>query len=211
MILSGNSIMAFLGQTAGSTANPRSIGFATNHQLSINQELKDIQHKDAGGGRYSVASYGSISWSITSSNFIGNTVSAGDSGSKSEQKREGHSYISLYKLMMDRKPVYLVFGLEGDDNENDFNNTLLNAPEGGWSPDETGKRYLSGWAYISSLTASAPVNDYATFDVEFTGTGELTLANSTEAGEFMSLNEPVPVAPVTTTATKAEKATATKA
>lgn len=193
MIYNGNNLMAFIGEEAGAETNPRSIGFATNHQLSITQELKDIAHKDAGGGRWSVSSYGSVSWEITTDAFLGDTTSVGDANSKTEMKREGRGAVDMLKLFNARKPVYCVFGLEGD-SKDFFNGTELQAPTGGWKPKTS--YMVSGWAYISSLSISAPVNDYATWNITLTGTGPLTLAENETA--WMSNQEETPVVPVVT-------------
>lgn len=202
MIYNGSNLMCFTGAEPDSKEDPRSIGFATNHQLSITQELKDIAHKDAGsGGRWSVSSYGTVSWEITTDAFLGDTTSVGGDASKSEMKREGRGAVDMFKLFNERKPIYVVFGLEGDSTDF-FNNAQEVAPEGGWKPKTN--YMVSGFAYISSLSISAPVNDYATWSITLTGTGALTLAEN--ATNWMSANEPVPVV----VATKTTKSTAVK-
>lgn len=201
MIYNGNSLMLFTGDTTSNSAEEtRSIGFATNHQISFSQELKDIAHKDANscGGRWAVSSYGTVSWEITTDAFLGDTSSTGESASNSEMKREGRGALDMFKLFNERKPIFVVFGLEGA-SKDFFNDATQVVPEGGWKPK--GNSYFSGWAYISSLNISAPTNDYATWSLTLTGTGALTLVEE-ETAEWMSAKEPVPVIAATTTAKK---------
>lgn len=213
MILNGSDIMLFAAKSAGEEGKGTevSIAFATSHTLQITQELKDIQHKDVGAsGRFSTSAYGTISWSIQSENFIGNDTVVGETASKTDMKRQGLSYTALYKLMVDKKPLHVMFGIEGNSKslipndlaENDTDSKLQSVPEGGWTVG-TGKQYFEGWAYITDLQASAPTNDFCSMSVSLQGTGRLSLVDG--AAEWMSAKEPVPVVPV---ATKTSKTTA---
>lgn len=215
MILQGSYIMLFLGEQAGSETNPTSVAYATNHSLQIQQSTRDIQHKDinAGFGRWAARSWGELSWSTTSENYVGNLIPAsGDSETNipdaAGMKRAGHSYTSLYKLMVDRKPVYCVFGETKEISEY-FSNNFISVPESGWSPNST--NYFSGWGYITDLQTNAPVGDYETMSITITGAGPLILngfdPKTGEGGtEWLSNDgKDTPVIPVPTTNTTTKK------
>lgn len=215
MILQGSYIMAFIGEQAGAETNPTSIAFATSHTLQIQQSTRDIQHKDinAAAGRWAARSWGELSWSTTSENYVGNLIAAsGESETKvpdaTGMKRQGHSYTSLYKLMVQRKPVYLVFG-ETKEITDYFSENFIDVPEKGWTPNTS--NFFSGWAYITDLQTNAPVGDYETMSITFTGCGPLILnefdPKTGEGGtEWLSNDgKDTPVIPVPTTSTTAKK------
>lgn len=218
MIINGSFLQVFIA--SDETKTPVSVGFCTNTSLSISQELKDIQHKDAGGlGRFAVNSYGTISYEITADHFLGNPNSDDtDPHNKAGMRRQGHSYLSLYKMMMERKPVYICFGidsLEGingsDGKQSDFfNNTPETVPDGGWTPDKS--QCVYGWCFVSSLALQAPTNDFSTFSITLSGTGPLYLEEPKFGGEkeenstlFMASKEPVKIETATTKKTTESK------
>lgn len=204
MIFNGSSLMAWCAKETGKEEGLTTLGFSTNHQLTVNHEVKDLQHKDASGsGRWAAYGFGQMSWQITSSNFLANTTSVGDAPSKSEMKREGLGAADLYDIMQQRKPVFVAFGIEGS-SKDIFTDPELTVPDGGWKLSED--KHLEGWAYISSLEINAPVGDYASFNVTFQGTGPLELKKGAgDDAAWMSAKEPVPV-PVTATTAKATAA-----
>jgi TP901-1 family phage major tail protein len=48
-----------------------------------------------------------------------------------------------------------------------------------FSTNTSGDGYWSGYAYVTSLSISAPMEDKVTFSATFSGTGDLTLAQKT--------------------------------
>ena len=77
---------------------------------------------------------------------------------------------------MARTPITGVFTLEGNSTDLDTNK-LDNVPTGGWTPDNDTPT-LTGQMIITSVELNAPNGENATFTVNFTGTGALTLSNN---------------------------------
>lgn len=78
--------------------------------------------------------------------------------------------------MIARTAITGVFTLEGNSTDLDTNK-LDNVPSGGWSPDNDTPT-LTGQMIITSVELNAPNGENATFTVNFTGTGSLTLSNN---------------------------------
>ena len=171
MILNGSDLMSFV--KLGTEDKYVSLGGATSHTLTLNLDLQDFASKDFGGGskngRFAMKYPGLINWSCSSDHFVCDGASIGDETSFSDNKLAGVGFDQLFDAFMNRKPVYLRFGLEGS-SASLIEDKKTVAPAGGWVP---GKVYYAGWAYITSLTQNAPANDWATYSIEFQGHGPL--------------------------------------
>ena len=153
-IIKGGDMMLFVGG--------KSIGYATNHTLSINADTKETSTKDS-GGKWQTSEVGVLSWTATSENLMSND-------------QQGVGYQELAAYMMARTPITGVFTLEGNSTDLDTNK-LDNVPTGGWTPDNDTPT-LTGQMIITSVELNAPNGENATFTVNFTGTGALTLSNN---------------------------------
>ena len=135
----------------------KSIGYATNHTLSINADTKETSTKDS-GGKWQTSEVGILSWTATSENLMSND-------------QQGVGYQDLVDYMISRTTVTGVFSLEGNSTDWD-EHKLDNVPTGGWTPDD-GTPTLTGSMIITSVELNAPNGENATFTVNFTGTGAL--------------------------------------
>lgn len=131
-----------------------SIAYATTHTLSVGADTTDSSNKDEGGGGWASSDVNLLNWSASSDNIMG-------SG-------EGQTYQALLALMVAKQPVAVVFATKSG--------TATNVPTGGWT---AGSTYASGNALITSLEANAPNGENATFTVQFTGVGALSLTAQT--------------------------------
>ena len=125
--------------------NGKSIAFATSHSLSISMDTTETTSKDS-GGKWVTSNAGKISWEVKTENLFSNDG-------------EGVTFENLFDLMTAQTPIDAVFALE------------KNSAKGGWVPSTTGT--FSGKVILTSLEASAPNEDNATFSASFVGTGEL--------------------------------------
>lgn len=153
-IIKGGDLMIFV---AG-----HSIGYATNHTLSINADTKETSTKDS-GGKWQTSEVGILSWSASSENLMSNN-------------QKGVGYQELVDYMINRTTLTGVFTLEGNSTDLDTNK-LDNVPNSGWTPDSEAPT-LTGNMIITSVELNAPNGENATFTVQFTGTGALTLSNT---------------------------------
>ena len=92
-----------------------------------------------------------MSWTVSSESLVGTG--------------EGHGWGDIMDLYLAGEKVELVFDGVASDG----------APVGGFSPAASGDDFqgLKGQALITSLTVNAPLEDNATYTVEFTGVGQL--------------------------------------
>lgn len=167
-ILKGENLMLFV--------NGKSIAFATSHSLEISLDTREISTKDH-GGKWTEAEAGKINWTISSENLVGNPG-------------EGVNYDTLLDIMIARKPIDVVFALEGDST--DFEAGKLDyVPTGGWSAKTGNGR--SGKVILTSLSCSAPNAEYATMSATFTGVGELsklgTISETAAAAKMVSASK----------------------
>lgn len=151
-VIKGGDMMLFVGG--------KSIGYATNHTLSISADTKETSTKDS-GGKWQTSEVGILSWTASSENLMSNS-------------QEGVGYKELVNYMINRTPVQGVFALEGN-STNLETAKLDNVPTGGWTPKNTNT--LSGEMIITSVELNAPNGENATFTVNFTGNGALTQSN----------------------------------
>lgn len=155
-VIKGGDLMLFIESGNGSSLVKKSIAFATNHTLNISADTKETSSKDS-GGVWQTSEIGILSWTVSSENLYA------DAGA-------GYGYDELFSMMVARKPIKVVFGIEGDST--DLNEGKLGqAPTGGWKP-KAGSGY-EGSVIITGLSQNAPNGDNATFTVDFTGVGEL--------------------------------------
>lgn len=152
-IIKGRDLMLFVGG--------KSIAFATSHTLSISVDTTETTSKDS-GGKWVSSEANKISWEMGTENLFSNDG-------------EGVTFDDLFDLLIKEQPITAVFTLEKD-----YANKADAVPVGGWVAS-TGGTY-SGNVIITSLEASAPNEDNATFSATFTGTGALTKVDSAPAG-----------------------------
>lgn len=167
-IISGNDLMLF-------DSTGKSLGFATNHVLTITTEQATTTSKDHGS--YGGVKVNVINWEISSDNLY-----------------TTEEYEALFDTLMSKKAVYIHFGLKtvpADETKtvaNDDYNAWSLAPTanvadsttesvGSYSDTTDGVSSAAhgfcGKAFITSLTANAAVGENATFSVTFTGDGAL--------------------------------------
>lgn len=148
-IIKGGDMMLFIGGT--------SIGFATNHTLSINTDIKETSTKDS-GGKWQTSEAGILSWSATSENLMSND-------------QEGVGYKELIGYMTSKTKITAHFDLKAGNTDT--------VPTDGWVPLAIagGSSYSKGYrgdVIITSIELNAPNGENATFTVNFTGVGALT-------------------------------------
>lgn len=152
-IIKGRDLMLFV--------KGKSIAFATSHSLSISMETTETTSKDS-GGKWVASNAGKISWEMSTENLYSNDG-------------EGVNFDELFKLMTAQEPIEAVFTLEKN-----YKSKADEVSVGGWLPSTTGT--YSGKVIITSLSASAPNEDNATFSATFTGTGALKQTPLTSSG-----------------------------
>ena len=132
-------------------ANEKSIAFATSHTLTLSAATQEISCKDS--GMWNDTLVNKLSWEATSDNLY----SMGD-------------YQKLAYMMTHREKVYLVFGTASNSDPNG-----IDSPTAYWVPATGGNSgSMTGYAFITNLTANAASGDNATFSVTFQGIGALT-------------------------------------
>jgi len=132
-------------------ANEKSIAFATSHTLTLSAATQEISCKDS--GMWNDTLVNKLSWEATSDNLY----SIAD-------------YQKLAYMMTHREKVYLVFGTASNPDPNG-----IDSPTAYWQPSTGGNTgSMTGYAFITNLTANAASGDNATFSVTFQGVGALT-------------------------------------
>lgn len=153
-IVKGKKLMVFVKAGNG---DYKSIGFATNHTLSTSASTISVSHKDladAGSGKWDDQDIDTLSWTITSENFYANTV-------------EGIGFADIWGYYAAGTVLDLKFGVAAD--------STTGVPTDGWVVPSTGT-VLAGKAIVSSIDVNAPVDDNASFSIQFTGKGPLAVA-----------------------------------
>ena len=147
-VTKGRDLMLFI--------NGKSIAFATSHSLSISQDTTETTSKDS-GGKWVSAQAGKISWEMSTENLMSNDG-------------EGVTFEALFDIMTAQTTVDAVFALEKN-----YKTKADEVTNGGWvpAPAATGAPTYTGKVIITSLEASAPNEDNATFSATFTGVGPL--------------------------------------
>lgn len=167
MIIQGSDLMLFCDLDS---KGYKSIGGATSHTLDIQMDLNELTSKDFGSGRWKMQSPGSLSFTISSDNYVIDKESIGDASSNSTNARCGFGFDDVFDAMVTRKPIKVCFALEAN-SENLWEGKQTEAPTDGWTPR---KNRYEAWAYINSLSQNAPSGDYASYSVQLTGHGALT-------------------------------------
>lgn len=185
----GADLMCFV--SADGTAAAKAIGFATNHTFSVTAEGKDVSNKDLGGGLWTAQDVTSMSWTVTSENYF-----ALDCNGQ-------HTYKTIMRCMVDRKPVHLIFGFEGTNGttaEKLHQKATNNVVDGGWAKPGSMTDYYEGDAIITSVELSAQNGEFSTYTVNFQGYGTLKI-NGKELTELEASDKsPAAVTSETTTA-----------
>ena len=149
-VIKGKKLMVFIKKDN----EYKSIALSTNHTLTLSASTSDlaVRSKDQAKGKsWTDSEINEMSWSVSSESLVGTN--------------EGQSWGDIMDLYLKGEKVELVFdGVTSD-----------GAPVGGYSPAASGDDFqgLKGQALITSLTVNAPLEDNATYTVEFTGTGQL--------------------------------------
>lgn len=156
--INGSDLMLFLAKENGTK---KSVAFATNHSLDISGDSEAITNKDEGGGKWQSNEVSTLGYTITSESLTSTS---------------GFSYSDIFDLMIARKPVDIIFGLEGDSTDFD-DNKLTSVPEGGsWTPQDaqdTPSFKYSGKAVITGLSLAAQAGSKSTMTINLSGTGPL--------------------------------------
>jgi predicted secreted protein len=147
-IIKGSNLMLFV--KVGS--DYKSVGYATNHTLSIGSESSSISTKDDLGGSalWTQSSVNKLNWSISTDNLFSYDAA-------------GQEAFDLITLMTSRTVVDVCFAMASESQ----------VPATGWTPDDD-ISHLKGSAYITDLSINAPNGDNASFTATFSGIGALT-------------------------------------
>lgn len=150
--VSGDALMVFL--------NDKSIAYATAHTLTLTAETASVNSKDH--GIWTGNEVNKRSWEITSENLF-----------------TDEDYDALFDAWKNGTKVALVWAKKREQDSV----VVADGDAENYTPDNAtaGKKYYSGNAYITNLTANANTGEKATFSVTFTGTGKFertTVPNS---------------------------------
>lgn len=149
-VIKGKKLMVFIKKEN----TYKSIALSTNHTLTLSASTSDlaVKSKDQAKGKsWTDSEIDQMSWTVSSESLVGTG--------------EGHGWGDIMDLYLAGEKVELVFdGVTTD-----------GAPVGGFTPAGSGDDFqgLKGQALITSLTVNAPLDDNATYSVEFSGTGPL--------------------------------------
>lgn len=150
-IIEGRNLMLF-------TEDGQSIGWATNHTLTISVDTIDISTKDH--GIYGASEAGKVNWEVSSENLYST-----------------EDYDKLFDLLIARQPIKIYFGIKAeDDNEK----TVADGDYEYWTP-KSGSVY-SGKAIITSLVTNAQNGEKANFSLTMVGNGKLVKELAEQAG-----------------------------
>lgn len=146
-VVLGTDLMLFQKTESGGTY--AALGAATSCKLTVNANVLETSSKDS--GCWASKQPGKLSWTASSDNLF----VIGD-------------YKKLFETMIKRFPIYIQFGVIGDDQRSCDNTNVT------WSADATKGTY-EGEAIITSLDLNASDNENATYTVSFEGVGALIL------------------------------------
>ncbi len=144
-IIKGTDLMLFY--------SGHSIAYATSTSLSLNAETKDVSSKDH--GNWTAKTAGKLSWTVSSDNLY-----------------TTQDYSTMMDYMITRQPLTVVFALKSATGATAENISGTTAPISGWSP--LSSNGYTGSAIITSIQASAPDNENATYSISMDGTGVLS-------------------------------------
>jgi predicted secreted protein len=132
------------------------IAFATACQLQVNANTLETSSKDS--GKWTAKQTSKLNWSVTTDALF-STV----------------EFSALFNKMVARSELEIAFTIATNADSDS------GKPSGGWTPDTSGYR---GKCVITSLSANAPDNENATFNVSLEGTGALTNTQPTANAEL---------------------------
>lgn len=149
-VIKGKKLMVFIKKEN----EYKSIALSTNHTLTLSASTSDLAVRskdDAKGKSWTDSEINQMSWTVSSESLVGTG--------------EGNAWGDIMDLYLKGEKVELVFDGVASDG----------APVGGFVPAASGDDFqgLKGQALITSLTLNSPLEDNATYTVEFTGTGQL--------------------------------------
>lgn len=148
-VIKGKKLMVFIKKDN----EYKSIALSTNHTLTLSASTSDlaVKSKDQAKGKsWTDSEINEMSWSVSSESLVG--------------VNEGHGWGDIMDLYLAGEKVELVFDSVASDG----------APAGGFTPAGSDDfQGLKGQALITSLTLNSPLEDNATYTVEFTGVGQL--------------------------------------
>lgn len=157
-IIQGSDLMLFIG----TGENKKSIGFATNHTFEISVEMLENASKDHSSGFWTGSIPKKGSWTVSSENLFANEA-------------EGVTYADLVAYLANRTALSVEFTISAGGAQAADSYGIV-VPADGWDPSTaSGTVALTGAAYISGLSANAQNGELATFTVNFTGTGPLSI------------------------------------
>lgn len=144
-IIKGSTLMVFI------EGNP--VGFATQHNLSVNLATTEVSCKDSGD--FNSVTPQNITWEVTAENLYSDAGEA--------------TYMAA---ITGKTKVSLKFAKAG--NYAASNETGVLGPDGHeeWT---VGTVIAQGEAYLTSFQINAPSGENATMSVTFTGLGALTV------------------------------------
>lgn len=140
--IDGNDLMLFIQN--------KSVGYATNHTLTLQVNVVETTSKQS-GGIFSCVKPQSVQWSITSENMYSNE----------EANR-------LIGFATSGTQLTVIFGRKSSNAD-----TLDDASLDYWSPVASG--YWTGKAYITSIEVNSPTGEKARFSIALQGSGEIEL------------------------------------
>ena len=149
-VIKGKKLMVFIKKDT----TYKSMALSTNHTLTLSASTSDLAVRskdDAKGKSWTDSEIDQMSWTVSSESLVGTG--------------EGQGWGDIMDLYLAGEKVELVFDGVASDG----------APVGGFTPAASGDDFqgLKGQALITSLTVNAPLDDNATYTVEFSGTGPL--------------------------------------
>lgn len=165
----GADVMVFLASSRADlqSGNTQTIGYATNHTLTLNFDNVEVSTKD--GGLWAESEISKASWEMTCDALYtinGNTdINTGASSSATS------GFDTLFQLATatgsSNNEIYVAFARQRAPKSSTHGIPTESVTTG----EST---YYYGKAIISSLSANAAVGDNASFSVTFQGVGALT-------------------------------------
>ncbi len=132
--------------TSGATTNP--VAFSTSAKLDLTMDIREISSKDSGIWKEKAG--GKWDWKADTEGLMAFSLSA-----------TTWDVEDLFAIMIERNPVSVTFG-------------IASGTTPGWELN-TGEKYFSGSAIITSLSMNAPDNDNATYSISLEGASALTI------------------------------------
>lgn len=160
-VLKGKKLIVFVNTGTSETPSWKSIALSTNHTLTLNASTTELAVKtkdDAEGKTWADSEIDTMSWSISSESLVA-----------SDSIANGEGFADIMDLYLAGQKVMILI----DDiatNGNFISGTYQ--PVNATTPFQG----MKGEAIITSLTLNAPLEDNASYSVEFTGCGELKKA-----------------------------------